>query len=281
MGYLWHNGDFISDDGKAIPISNRAFQYGDGFFESIRVINGKPCFLNHHFLRTVDTAKALQLNPPDDFSVELLEEQIVKLLKKNRIKNSARVRITFYRESDGNYLPLNNDMGYVMELRKIPEDHFVLNDVGRTLDVYPDLRKDINQLSIYKTLNCAIYIMASLYARSKNLDDALIQNNRQTIVEATSTNVFLVSNGVLYTPSLDDGCVAGTMRMNIINIALDNDIKVYECSLTPQNLLIADEIFLTNAVQGVQWVSSYRTKRYFNDMARRMVNYLNEMVNNQ
>jgi branched-chain amino acid aminotransferase len=70
------------------------------------------------------------------------------------------------------------------------------------------------------------------------------------------------------------------MRMNIINLALENKIKVYECTLNPHNLLAADEMFLTNAVRGIEWVVGYRTKRYFNDMSKRLVAVLNESAIN-
>ena len=84
----------------------------------------------------------------------------------------------------------------------------------------------------------------------------------------------------MYTPGLEEGCLAGTMRMQIINLALKNGIKVYECNLLPQNLLAADEVFLTNAIRGVNWVSGYRTKRYFNNMSRRLVAMLNDYWEN-
>ncbi len=90
----------------------------------------------------------------------------------------------------------------------------------------------------------------------------MLQNDRGNIIESSSGNLFIVSNGVLYTPSLADGCVGGVMRAQVINLAIANGIKVYECSLNPQNLLAADEVFFTNAVRGIQWVGTYRTKRY-------------------
>ena len=83
---------------------------------------------------------------------------------------------------------------------------------------------------------------------------------------------------MLYTPHLEDGCVGGTMRMQVINSALENEIKVYETSLTPQNLLAADEIFLTNAIKGIQWVGSYRTKRYFHKISDVLIERLNQKV---
>jgi branched-chain amino acid aminotransferase len=79
---------------------------------------------------------------------------------------------------------------------------------------------------------------------------------------------------VLYTPSLTDGCLAGVMRMQVINLALANGIKVYECSLNPQNLLAADELFFTNASRGITWVGGYRTKRYTHRMAQALVDLL-------
>jgi branched-chain amino acid aminotransferase len=85
-----------------------------------------------------------------------------------------------------------------------------------------------------------------------------------------------VSNGVLYTPGLDEGCLAGTMRMQIINIALANGIKVYECAILPQNVLAADEILITNAIRGINWIGGYRTKRFHNNMARKLVVLLND-----
>jgi branched-chain amino acid aminotransferase len=71
------------------------------------------------------------------------------------------------------------------------------------------------------------------------------------------------------------------MRMQVINLALKNGIKVYECTIMPQNLLAADEIFFTNAIRGINWVSGYRTKRYFNNMSRKLVAILNDYWENE
>jgi branched-subunit amino acid aminotransferase/4-amino-4-deoxychorismate lyase len=120
--------------------------------------------------------------------------------------------------------------------------------------------------------------MASLFAKEKSIDNALITNDKDVIIEAANSNIFIVSNGVLYTPPLEDGCLGGIMRMEVINAALRHDIKVYETSLRPQNLLVADELFLTNAIQGIQWVSSYRQKRYYNSLSQKLTRLLNEDI---
>ncbi|MBL7900309.1 MAG: aminotransferase class IV [Crocinitomicaceae bacterium] len=152
----------------------------------------------------------------------------------------------------------------------------MLNEAGYKVDQFEDMKKQINLLSSFKTKNGLLYIMAKLRARELGLDDLLIQNDRMGIIEGGSANLFIVSNGVLYTPGLDSGCLGGTMRMQIINIALAHNIKVYECNISPQNLLVADEVFLTNAIEGIIWVSSYRTKQYVNNMSRQLIEKLNE-----
>jgi branched-chain amino acid aminotransferase len=155
---------------------------------------------------------------------------------------------------------------------------YQLNDHGLSVDLYPEIRKAVNMLSVHKTLGCQIYVMASLWCMERGLDDCLLQNDRGNIIESSAGNIFIVSNGVLYTPSLSDGCLGGIMRMQVINLALENGIKVYECSLNPQNLLAADELFFTNASRGLQWVGSYRTKRYTHRLAQALVDMLVKKV---
>lgn len=276
MNYVFHRGEYVNENQATITRDNRAFRFGDGFFESLRVMNGKPLFVENHFARILDTVKALKIKPAENFTVELLTSQIQGLLTRNNIHAGGRVRITFFRKSTGFYLAKHDDLGYYIEAEAMPDNEFKLNPTGKTVDIFTEFKKDINKLSIYKTLNAQLYVMAALYAREKGIDESLIQNTKFSIIESTSSNMFIVSNGVLYTPTLEDGCTAGTMRMNIINLALDNKIKVYECTLNPQNLLSADEMFLTNAVRGVEWVVAYRTKRYYNEMAKRIVNILNQ-----
>jgi branched-chain amino acid aminotransferase len=142
--------------------------------------------------------------------------------------------------------------------------------------LYQDIKKNKNILSNYKTKNGLLFVMAAISAKERELDDVLISNMEGLILESSNSNLFVVSNGVLYTPSLNDGCLAGTMRMQIINLAIQHGIKVYECPILPSNLLVADEVFLTNAIRGIVWVSGYRTKRYFNTISRKLVAYLNE-----
>lgn len=279
MNYAYFDGEFYPSDGPVLPVSNRAFHFADGFFETIRVVNGKPVFLDAHFSRILDTMKAYRMERSIQFTRQKLEKELLTLLEKNEIRQGGRVRITFSRKSPGFYSPAENETSYVIEAYPLEHNGWVLNQQGKKVDLYTDIKKDVNALSIFKNVDSKLYVLASIFAREKGLDDVLIQNYKGGIIESTSANIFIASNGVLYTSSLEDGPIAGIMRMLVINLALEHNIKIYECTLTPQNLLAADELFFTNAISGIQWVGSYRTKRYFNSTAQRVLSLLNASVN--
>ncbi|MBK9419969.1 MAG: aminotransferase class IV family protein [Flavobacteriales bacterium] len=264
--YVDLNGNLYPADKPVMGLDNRAFHYGDGVFETMRMVRGRTCFLEAHWARLIEGLKVLRIEMPRGLDQEKLKARLLDLSERNGMPN-ARCRLTVFRDSPGYFRPQRNDGAYTIEMTAVDRDAYILNERGFTVDLYPLMRKPVNMLAVHKTLDSQLYIMASLWAIDQHLDDCLLQNDRGNIIESSSGNIFIVSNGVLYTPSLEDGCLGGIMRMQVINIALENGIKVYECSLNPQNLLAADELFFTNAALGVQWVGAYRTKRYAHRMA--------------
>lgn len=255
------NGELVPGNGPVIPLANRAFHFGDGLFESLRVVDGRPSFVDTHWARLTTGAALLRITIPKTLDLRAFERSIDELVKRTGIVN-GRCRFTLFRAGDGFYRPASNEGAFTFELTALPEPTYALNAQGLMVDIWPGMRKPVNDLSRHKTLNCQYYVMGSLWAQEHGLDDCMLQNDRGNIIESSSGNLFIVSNGVLYTPSLTDGCVGGVMRAQVINLALAHGIKVYECSLNPQNLLAADELFFTNAVHGLQWAGAYRTKRY-------------------
>lgn len=277
--YVNNNGVLIPATSYSVMSGNRSYLYGDGLFESVRVMNGKIINAENHFKRIQAGMLALKMNPPDHFTFELFKHEIQTLVDENKILKGGRVRFSIDRRAGGTYLPASNEVDYYIEAMSYDFNEYRLNERGYHIDLYDEIKKDINPLSTYKTKNGLIYIMAKIKAKEKGLDDMLIQNYKMGIIEGGSSNLFVVSNGVLYTPGLDLGPLGGTMRMQIINIALSKGIKVYECNISPQNLLVADEVFLTNAIQGVIWVDNYRHKQYSNAVAKDFTRYLNEKWN--
>jgi branched-chain amino acid aminotransferase len=273
------NGVVVDGDKPVITLDNRAFHFGDGLFESLRIVDGRACFLDAHWVRMTTGAGLLRIEVPQNLDRTSFERYIFELVQRTG-HVSARCRFTLYRDAGGFYRPTGNKGGFTIELSPLAETRYGLNDQGLMVDIWPEMRKPINDLARHKTLNCQYYVMASLWSQQRGLDECMLQNERGNIIESSSGNLFIISNGVLYTPSLTDGCVGGVMRAQVINLAIANGIKVYECSLNPQNLLAADEVFFTNAVSGIQWVGTYRTKRYAHRMAGVLTDLLvNSVIN--
>ncbi len=275
MLYVNNNGSVLAGDAPTILPGNRAHLYGDGVFESIRIINGQPLNLENLILRLLAGARAIHMRPSASYSTAFFEAKILELCELSGISEGGSCRLSLDRISGGAYLPDANDATYYIEVYPYEVNHFELNARGLELDIYQEMKLQKNLLSNFKTKMGLPYVMAALNAKSKGLDDLFLTDYRGQILESSSCNVFIISNGVLYTPGLEEGCLAGTMRMQIINLALANGIKVYESALLPQHLLAADEIFLTNAIRGVNWVGGYRTKRYQNNISRKLVVLLN------
>jgi branched-subunit amino acid aminotransferase/4-amino-4-deoxychorismate lyase len=279
--YVNNNGTIFSNDAPTIHAGNRGHLYGDGVFESIRIMAGKPINIQNHVARMIKGANVLKINTPTYYTAAFFEEKILELIEKSGIKEGGRCRMSIDRATGGAYLPESNDAIFYIEVYPYDVSHFELNAKGLEVDIYRDIKLYKNFLSNYKTKTGLPYIMASISANEQGLDDLFLTNDKGNILESGSFNIFIVSNGVLYTPGLEEGCIAGTMRMQIINLAVKNNIKIYECSILPQNLLSADEVFFTNAIRGINWVGAYRTKRYQNNMSRRLVVLLNAFWENE
>ncbi len=274
--FVNNNGTILSNSGPAIYAGNRGYTYGDGLFESIRIMNGKVLNLEQHIQRLFEGAKVLKMRLPAYYTTEFFAAKIEELIQMSQIHEGGRVRLSLDRLGGGTYLPEINETTFFIEVYPIENNLFGLNAKGLEVDLYQEIKKNKTPLSNYKTKNGILYVLAAIAGKERGLDDMLIVNDKGQILESSHSNLFVVSNGVLYTPSLADGCLAGTMRMQVINLAIKNGLKVYECPILPSNLLVADELFLTNAVRGITWIGGYRTKRYFNTTARKIVTYLND-----
>ncbi|MGB1074981.1 MAG: aminotransferase class IV [Flavobacteriales bacterium] len=259
-------------------IRNRAFNYADGFFETIRISHGRLQNLELHYSRISDSFEGHKMNVPQNFNSISFEASLTELIQKKNIQQGGRVRVTFFRDGGGRYTPTSNDVWWVAEAESIDANEFQLNEEGLVVDIYPEMKKTRTPLANFKNLAAQIYVHSGIWAREQELSEALISNERNHIIESTKSNLFLVSNRVLYTPGLDGGPVGGIMRAAVIQVALSHGYKVYECDLTPQELLRADEMFLTNAIRGIQWVTAYRTKRYFSSTAKELVELLNQAL---
>ncbi len=273
------NGKLIQQDVFSLSPANRAFRYGDGVFETIRVAGGRVLWSPLHFARMSGAAAALHLNLCKHWSLPYFNEVISALATANHGEGChARVRYSLFREEGGHYAPITNNAAFLIESECLDQGLFDLNNKGLLIDIYPEIRKPRNMLSPLKSINAQLYVLASIYKRNKDLGDILILNEEGFVAEASSSNIFLVKGGCLITPGKAQGAVAGIMQQVIRQLAKENDIPVTASPISPDDLLAADEIFLTNAIQGIRWVMGFRQKRYYNNFSRQIMRLLNAKV---
>ncbi len=273
--YINFNGSILPADQLIFKANNRGFRYGDGLFESMRYIKGKLKFPEMHIDRIQKGMKLLRFDNCSLIDAWFIREKVEELVRRNRTGADARIRLTVFRDSEGLYSPVSNKFGYVLEIQKLDESQYVLNKKGLIIDVYDEIPKPVNALSNLKTCNAMIYVLAGIYKNQNALDEVLILNHHGFLCESMSSNVFVVYDRKLYTPALNEGCIAGVMRQVVMRLAKENDIELIEAQINPDILNEADEVFLTNAGKGIQWVMGYNNKRYFNEVSR----FLNEKLN--
>ena len=280
MKKVCFNGEYVQIDDIQYKDLKRGFSFGDGAFETIKVINGKPVFLKHHLKRLNSAIEKLKLCPDKHLQLNFIEPVIIDLLQLNEIYEGGFIRISVYRSGQGTYLPETNNLSYIIESNRLKENSYTTNKKGLKIGVYDDILKPLNILSPYKLANAQLYVLASVFFKENQLDDALIKNENGNIIETTNSNLFISSNGVLYTPPLSEGCVGGIMRMQVINLAITNGMLVYENPIQLQHLLSADEIIITNSIKGIRWIGQYKDKRYYNSLANKLTDLLNQEVVN-
>lgn len=275
--FINFNGSILSSDQQIFPVSNRGFRYGDGLFESMRYMNGVLKFPDLHIDRVQKGMKALKLDNSSYIDSWFLREKVDELARRNKTGPDARFRLTVFRDSGGLYSPDSNKMAYVLESQIMDDSQYTFNKKGLIIDVYDELTKPVNMLSNLKTCNSLVYVLAGIYKNQNALDEVMILNQDGFLCESISSNVFVVYDRKLYTPSLNEGCIGGVMRQVVMRLAKENGIELVEAQVNPDILNEADEVFLTNAARGIQWVMGYNNKRYFNEVSKFLSEKLNQL----
>ncbi|MFC2117851.1 aminotransferase class IV [Bacteroidota bacterium] len=274
--FILLNGRSIDSSEAVFRTENRAFRYGDALFESMFASGGSVPLLQDHFDRLKKSAGLIKMIWPQLLTIEILEKEIIRLINKNRIFGGARIRLSLYRDDGGLYTPESNKANYLIEAEALSQTSFTLNTAGLKLEIFDLIKKPLNILSNIKSSSALLYVQAGIYKRENSLDDCFLLNEKGNIIEAISSNVFLVKGKKIYTPAIDTGCVEGVMRKNVIKIAREAGWQVFDNSLIKQDdLLKADEIFLTNAISGIMWVLAYKEKRYYKKISVELLDKMN------
>ena len=275
----------INFNGTIFPSStnllqnNRAFLYGDGVFETVKIINNKILFLEEHYFRLMSAMRIVRMEIPMNFTMEYIEEQILEVVTANNCNNSGRARITVYRNQGGNYLPKTNSVSFLINAVALENQLYFIDNKEYEVDLYKDFYVTKQLLSNIKTTNKMINVVGSIFAKENDLDNCLLLNDSKNVIEGLQGNVFMLLGNKLITPPLSEGCLNGIMRKQIINLAQKIEtIEVLEEPISPFNLQKADELFITNVIKGIQPITKYRKKEYKTTFANDLLLQLNAFI---
>ena len=261
----------VSADEPVLMASNRGYRYGDGLFETMKVKKGMLLLSGYHFQRLFSGLSLLKFEAPGLFTQQKLEQDILALCQKNDCDKLARVRLSVFRGNGGLYEE-DKTLQYIIECWPLNESVNKLNENGLVIDIYPDAEKSYNKFSHLKSANFQPYSMAALFAKENKLNDCLVVNSAGSIADSTIANLFLIKGETVITPSLEEGCVAGVMRRHLLKELSTAGWNIEETSVTTTDILHADEVFLTNAINGIRWVRQFRDKLFTNSKTTEIYN---------
>lgn len=276
--FINYNHQLVPEKSLLFGVDNRSFRYGDGLFETMRLINGKVMFVQEHAERLQKGMQMLHFTQIADFDVNFLQEKALELCRINKHTDNARLRLNIFRDGGGLYAPNTLLPTYVLESMPYTEALYSYNTKGLLLEMFDKEYKYADTLANLKTNNALIYVLAGIFRQQKKVDDVLILNHEGYLCETGTSNVFVVYQGTIYTPALSEGCIEGIMRKKIIEIIHEHQLPFQEARIDSRILKDASEIFITNAVKGVQWVMGVGEKRYFRDYSVKIAQWLNDKV---
>lgn len=270
MESVFFNGKYFTAGSALISANSRGLRFGDGLFETMKSINGKVDMMDEHFARLWKGMDILKFKLSPHFTPDKLQQEVLALLKKNGHLTNARIRITVFRSDGGLYDALNHIPNYIIQTWTLTEDKNSWNSNGLILGIYTQVKKSCDILSNIKHNNFLPYSMAALYAKEQKWNDAVLLNTHNRICDSTIANIFLIKHGVIYTPALSEGCIAGVMRKYMIKQLTALNYQVEETMITVDDLLSAEEVFLTNSIYNMRWVQHMGEKKLTNTLTAKI-----------
>ena len=266
MEVVFYNGEFVIKSDVSISSSDRAFNYGDGFFETVKIINSRAVNFPTHFERIQLALSILKLH--NNYTLVFFQEKLSHLIKVNKIIDGS-VKIHISRGGSGRYLPKSTHTNL-----------FITTNIGSSykkntpisLCFFDKECKAMGSLSNIKSINSLVSVLASVHAHENNFDNAILFNNSGNITEVANANIFFVKNDKIYTPPINEGCVDGTMRRWVTN-----QMDICEKAIFQNEILTADEVFITNSTNGLTSVNiveetSFSSFNVANSLQLRLIN---------
>ena len=259
-------------------INNRAFLYGDAVFETLIIFNDKILFWEDHYFRLMSSMRIIRLDIPDKYTPEFFRENIIKIHNNISQTGNSRIRINIYRSSGGKYKPEKNTPSFIISCESINYNIYKLNKGHYEVDLYKDYYLDNQLISSIKSNNKIINVVASIYASENGFDNCILLNKDKLVSEFINSNLFIIKDEKIYTPTLKSGCLNGVLRKNLFKILSSSSFELCEQDLSTFDITQSDEIFGTNIAQGIFSVTKFRKKDYDCSKTKKIITMLNNFI---
>ena len=271
------SGKLYEEEDASISVFDHGLLYGDGVFEGIRIYNKRIFLLNDHIDRLFNSAKAIALDIP--VSKEELCNNVIETCKANDIEDGyIRLVITRGKGTLGLNPYLCSKPEIIIITAKIqlyPEelyrDGLKIVTVG-TVRNHPEA---INPK--IKSLNYLNNVLAKIEAINSGCLECIMLNHKGEVCEASGDNIFLVSNNIIKTPSVNSGALVGLTRNKVIEISRNNEFNVSEESISRYDLYTADEVFLTGTAAEIISVVEIDKRKIGNGKPGKITKKLSEL----
>ncbi len=259
-------------------INNRAFLYGDAVFETLIIFNDKILFWEDHYFRLMSSMRIIRLDIPDKYTPEFFKENIIKIHNNISQTRNSRIRINIFRSSGGKYKPEKNTPSFIISCESINYNIYKLNKGNYEVDLYKDYYLDNQLISSIKSNNKIINVVASIYASENGFDNCILLNKDKLVSEFINSNLFIIKDEKIYTPTLKSGCLNGVLRKNLFKILSSSSFELCEQDLSTFDITQSDEIFGTNIAQGIFSVTKFRKKDYDCSKTKKIITMLNNFI---
>lgn len=242
---IYLNGKIVPESEALVPVTDRGFLYGDGVFETMRAYGGEIFMLNRHMERLARSAELIGMQLPMDEGGTV--EAIMETLRANSLEDAIiRVSVTRGTGPRGIDPTVKTVPTFVIMAWPFSPYDPEFFRMGVELIIAQTRRNTSSSLDpAIKSMNFLNNIMAKGEASRAGAFDALMLNADGYVAECTVSNIFFVKDGVVHTPSLTTGILAGVTREHVLFLARGTRHPVDEGIYTPAELMEADEVFLT------------------------------------
>ncbi|WJE16729.1 D-amino-acid transaminase [Halobacillus sp. ACCC02827] len=239
-------GGFVDQNDLRYPFEERGLQFGDGIYEVIRVYNGISYLIQEHVERLYRSAAAVKINVP--FSKEDMYHKMEELLHKNGIDGDAKIYLQITRGSAprDHVFPLNTNANLYAYVKDLPRPEALLRE-GVSAVTQEDVRWDWCYI---KSLNLLPNVLAKQAAKEQNCYEAILHKQGE-VTECSSSNIYLVKDGSVYTHPAKKNILHGCVRMRVEAFCSEEGVSFIEQAFQVEDIWNADEVFLSSSTSEV------------------------------